>query len=261
VKSEKEQPVSQRREQGKQIYLDVMRTEPPSRDSIFVNVGQLDQEFAELWSRTDRLSRKDRRWITMTCLAGRSATGPLREHIYGALESGDITVDELSEAVLHFALYGGFARAEPFDAALLDVMVELGLSSTDRADRSSRDWSSDDERQGAAADVQQLVFPGTPRMTASPEESVLERYGTKRVVYAEIWARSGITRRERRLISLTCAALAGAARATELHWQGAIDSGDLTPEELGEFALQFAFYAGWPQAQILPRGPKVPPGS
>jgi 4-carboxymuconolactone decarboxylase len=70
-------------------------------------------------------------------------------------------------------------------------------------------------------------------------------------VFGEIWTRPGLTRKERRWISLTCAATSGAVPAIEAHIRGALTSGDITLDELNEWVLQMAQYAGWPTGAVL----------
>jgi 4-carboxymuconolactone decarboxylase len=67
-------------------------------------------------------------------------------------------------------------------------------------------------------------------------------------VFAEIWTRPGLTRKERRWIAITCACMTGAQFAMEVHLGSALRTGDISPEELEEFVIQFAVYAGHPHA-------------
>jgi 4-carboxymuconolactone decarboxylase len=67
-------------------------------------------------------------------------------------------------------------------------------------------------------------------------------------VFAEIWTRPGLTRKERRWIAITCACMAGAPFAMETHLGAALRTGDISLEELQEFVIQFAVYAGHPKA-------------
>ena len=70
----------------------------------------IDHVFGEVWRRPG-LSRRDRRWIAITAVASAGAETALGIHVEGALRSGDITIDELREAVAHFTVYQGFPRA------------------------------------------------------------------------------------------------------------------------------------------------------
>ena len=66
----------------------------------------LDFVFAQVWQRPG-LSRRDRWFVALPCVAAADTEQPLREHIRAALVSGDLTIDEMREAVLHFAVYSG----------------------------------------------------------------------------------------------------------------------------------------------------------
>jgi 4-carboxymuconolactone decarboxylase len=72
--------------------------------------------------------------------------------------------------------------------------------------------------------------------------------GVLGTVFAELWTRPGLADRDRRWISITCVCMAGNAVAMRQHIEAALDSGDITFDELTEFVLHFAFYAGWPVA-------------
>jgi 4-carboxymuconolactone decarboxylase len=65
-------------------------------------------------------------------------------------------------------------------------------------------------------------------------------------VFGELWNRPGISRRDRRLISLTICAMSAQTMALAAHVDAALQSGDLSVEELDEWVLQLAFYGGWP---------------
>ena len=67
-------------------------------------------------------------------------------------------------------------------------------------------------------------------------------------VFAEIWTRPGLTRKERRWIAITCACASGAPFAMQTHLGAALRSGDMSREELQEFVIMFAAYAGHPAA-------------
>jgi 4-carboxymuconolactone decarboxylase len=70
---------------------------------------------------------------------------------------------------------------------------------------------------------------------------------TDEVLFADVWARSGLAPRDRSLI--TVAALVALYRTDQMasHMRRAIDNG-VTVEELVELITHLAFYAGWPCA-------------
>jgi 4-carboxymuconolactone decarboxylase len=49
--------------------------------------------------------------ITVPCVGVSDAIMPIYSHVGSALESGDITRDEMTEVVAQFAAYGGSVRA------------------------------------------------------------------------------------------------------------------------------------------------------
>lgn len=70
-----------------------------------------------------------------------------------------------------------------------------------------------------------------------------------KVVFGDLWNRPGLTVRERRIVTLTVLAMLQANQVHgPLHAKAALDSGDLTEDELREMAAQIAYYAGWPIA-------------
>lgn len=65
-------------------------------------------------------------------------------------------------------------------------------------------------------------------------------------LFANVWTRPGLSRKERRLISLSAIASRGSAEALPHHIRAALQCGDLTKEELLEWVVHLAHYAGWP---------------
>jgi 4-carboxymuconolactone decarboxylase len=70
---------------------------------------------------------------------------------------------------------------------------------------------------------------------------------TDDVLFADVWARPGLSPRDRSLI--TVAALVALGRDAQLsgHLRRALDNG-LTRDQLAEAITHLAFYAGWPAA-------------
>ncbi|EUA33724.1 carboxymuconolactone decarboxylase family protein [Mycobacterium xenopi 3993] len=103
-------------ELGRRQFAEVM-TFPPPDDSSPTASGLIDYVFAEVWSRP-LLSRRDRRFVTLPCVAAADAQEPLEQHVYAALNSGDVTITEMREIVLHFAVYAGWPKASRFNMAV-----------------------------------------------------------------------------------------------------------------------------------------------
>ena len=70
-----------------------------------------DVLFGEVWSRTDKLSLRDRSLITVTALVASGITdSSLTYHIQEAKKNG-VTAVEMAEALTHIALYAGWPKA------------------------------------------------------------------------------------------------------------------------------------------------------
>lgn len=83
--------------------------------------------------------------------------------------------------------------------------------------------------------AQQLVGDVAPKLAELTDE----------VLFGDVWARPGLSRRDRSLV--TVAALTALGRTDQLrsHLNLALDNG-VTEQELAEVATHLAFYAGWP---------------
>jgi 4-carboxymuconolactone decarboxylase len=103
---------------------------------------------------------------------------------------------------------------------------------------------TDDERwaRGAEKFTEVVGMPAPKRGDDYVADVVIDQ------VFAEIWTRPGLTRKERRWIAITCACASGAPFAMQTHLGAALRSGDMTREELQEFVIMFAAYAGHPAA-------------
>jgi 4-carboxymuconolactone decarboxylase len=65
-------------------------------------------------------------------------------------------------------------------------------------------------------------------------------------IFGKVWDAPGLSFRERRIVSLTCAAISGHQLPLEVHVRGALKSGDLKVDELRALAVHVAAYAGFP---------------
>jgi 4-carboxymuconolactone decarboxylase len=120
---------TQRRQRGKDIWTQV--TMSPVGDPVgpFAEAA-LDFVAAEVWSRPG-LTRKERRWISLCCAAIGGQSVPIQAHVRAALESGDITAEELREFCLHLAVYAGFPSAS-YVHSTIDKYVEEGITTLAR---------------------------------------------------------------------------------------------------------------------------------
>jgi 4-carboxymuconolactone decarboxylase len=61
---------------------------------------------------------KERRLVTVACVAFQDAPYPIMSHVYAALKSRDISFDEMDELALHFGAYYGWAKAANLGQAI-----------------------------------------------------------------------------------------------------------------------------------------------
>ena len=114
-----------RRERGKRKLREVALVpdfEPPD---AFTAVT-VDTVFGELWYRPG-LSTRERRLLSLAVVGSRGLDFEVRTHIAGALASGDVSVSEMVEAILHITHYAGWPCGAILHRNLLEVCREQGL--------------------------------------------------------------------------------------------------------------------------------------
>lgn len=235
----------ERRERGLRLFGAVMTFPAPAQDDSPSTAALLDFVFAEVWSRP-ALSRRDRRFITLACVAGAGAETALRDHVYAALNSGDITITEMREAVLQFAVYAGWPKASRFEAE-----VDQQWERIDTASAVITPPPQPALPPGDSPAVGEQSFRTLNCVSFVPSRDNPYTGAILDFVYGEVWLRPGLGVRERRLVTLVCAAFQDVALPIVSHVYAALKSRDISFEEMDELALHFAAYYGWPKASHL----------
>lgn len=243
----------ERRRRGREVYGEVMTFAPP-QDSGPAADSLLELVFAEVWTR-EGLSRRDRRFVTLACVAEADVEQDLAEHVYAALNSGDLSITEMREAVLHFAVYAGWPKASRFNGVV------------------DRQWERIHHDRGVPVPPPEPLLPLT---TASDPESRLvggeqsfreinclsfapdrdnpyQGAGILNFVFGEMWLRPGLGLKERRLITVACVGFQDAPTPIVSHVYAALKSRDVSFTEMDELVGQVAVYCGWPKAAHLSR--------
>jgi 4-carboxymuconolactone decarboxylase len=70
---------------------------------------------------------------------------------------------------------------------------------------------------------------------------------TQDFLFGDIWQRSGLSQRDKSLITVTCLVALNRIEQVEFHLKKAFENG-LTKEELVAAITHISFYAGWPAA-------------
>jgi 4-carboxymuconolactone decarboxylase len=236
---------------AQETYRAVMTVDPPAGATPFEQMT-LDFVFGQVWPRP-ALGRRERRWVTLACVAAADSPQPIEDHVYAALNSGDIEITAMLEFVLQFAVYCGWPKASHVEGVIRrqwarvqqergDEVTPLPALSTDTL--GTNDWEARLQRgEKEFADVNLVPAPG--------RDSPYQHAGILNFVFGHVWMRPGLTRRERRFITVACVAIDDSPMPLQSHVGSALQSGDITREEMDELALQFAAYYGFAKGDAL----------
>lgn len=133
-------------------------------------------------------------------------------------------------------------------AAATSAMTHIAV--TESSDGRTVDWLEPVSDAQYAASKQDAE-------TASPQPSRAQRLLgdvapklaqlTDDVLYGDVWARPGLSRRDRSLVTVSALIAMNRPEQLRSHLKLALDNG-LSKDELAEALTHLAFYAGWPSA-------------
>jgi 4-carboxymuconolactone decarboxylase len=236
---------------AEQAYREVMTVEPPAAATP-LDLATRDFVFGEVWRRPG-LSRRDRRWVTLTCVAAADAPGPIDDHVYAALNSGDIELDAMLELVPHFAVYCGWPKASHLEMVIIQQWHRIQREQG----REPAPWPVLDNDTLGPGEWEQRLERGVQEfidvnlLPAPPMDTPYRHAGILGFVFGHVWRRPGLTRRERRIITVACVAIDDAPMPLTTHVAAALRSGDLTRAEMDEIVLQFSAYYGFAKGEAL----------
>ncbi len=99
--------------------------------------------WGDVWARPG-LDRRTRSAITLAMLTAMRADGEIAMHVRGAIRNG-LSADEISEILLHSAIYAGVPAANAAFAIAGEVLAEPGLEDSDSDEPATMDGQG---RQG-----------------------------------------------------------------------------------------------------------------
>ncbi len=236
---------------ARQTYREVMTVDalPPSTP---LEQATLDYVFGQVWSRPG-LCRRDRRWVTLACVAAADAPQPIEEHVYAALNSGDIELPEMLEFVLQFAVYCGWPKASHVEGVIRQQWARIRAERGEPLIRwpvlanetlGGNEWEA--RLQRGEEEFRTVNFVSAP-----PRDSPYYHAGILNFVFGHVWLRPGLSRRDRRLITIACVAICDSPGPLQSHVSSALQSRDVSRDEMGELALQFSAYYGAAKAEAL----------
>jgi 4-carboxymuconolactone decarboxylase len=205
-----------------------------------------------IWKRPG-LSVRERRFVTIVCVAAAVDVPATDAQVYAALESGDLTIEQMNELTLHFAVYCGWPKASQLETCVRTqwqrVHEERGEPTPAFPELAPHDLGPADPAERIADGVRS--FEEINLVPAPSRDSPYFYAGILNYVFGHVWLRPGLTRRERRLITVASVGMADAAIPIWSHVTSALASGDISDDEMQEVILQFSAYASKPRAKAL----------
>lgn len=116
-----------RRRRGAAAFEDIHGVPPEAPTTPFRARAELDFLYGEIWTRRQHLTRRDRRIVTICCAGAAGVDDETSEHLRAALALGDLTLPELEELVVHYAVYLGWNLGRR-----LDELLEAAAATVDR---------------------------------------------------------------------------------------------------------------------------------
>lgn len=234
-----------RSELGRQTQTTLLAAAAAEPKTLFESSWR-DYVFAEVWTR-DGLDLRSRYLIALATAA--TADTPeefLDGYVRGALQQGELSLKEMREAALHFAIYGGWSRGAIIDQAITRVVSESNLREDDYTPIRAEPWDPQLRiEEGAAGFKNVMTFGGPPAVTAYFEAGILN------FVFGEVWERPGLDQRSRRWLTLVGVADSSSDIPIRTHIYAAMASGNASFTEMNEFVLQYALHSGWPRASVI----------
>jgi 4-carboxymuconolactone decarboxylase len=206
----------------------------------------------EVWSRPG-LGRRERRWVTLVVVSFDNEQQALDEQVYAAIKSGDISLEEMLEFVLHFAVYCGWPKGSRLEGTIREqwgrVQTELGLEITEwpileNESLGTNDWEA--RLQRGEQEFRDVNLVGAP-----PRTTPYTHAGILNFVFGHVWQRPGLGWRDRRFITVPCVIVDETPIPIMAHVGSALHSGDITGPEMDEVIAQFTAYAGERRGELL----------
>ena len=231
-------------------YEKVMTTPGPDPTGAYIDAGVIGFVFGEMWRR-GVLTPRDRRWITLSCVAADVAATPIETHVWAALNSGEVSFEEFDEFVLHLGTQLGWPKASVLNMHGTISMLKLFEQRGESPRLEFEPWTDpiDDDTRRARGEAAYRDLHGAD---APPTHTAFRGRAYLDYLYGEVWTRDRyLTRRDRRIVSICCCGVVGVDEETREHLRAALTNGELTFEELQELVVHYAVYVGWPLGRHL----------
>jgi 4-carboxymuconolactone decarboxylase len=201
------------------------------------------------------LGPRERRLVAITCTAFAVTAEPITEQVYAALKSGNLTIEEMLEVVLHFAVYCGWPKASNLEMYVRQswarVQEERGddpqplpMLPIDNEELGTNNWEARIAR-GAKE------FRDVNLVPAPPSDSPYQHAGILNYVFGHVWQRPRLGRRDRRFVTVASVGVCEAPIPIASHVSSALKSRDISKMEMDELITQFRAYDNDRRADAL----------
>jgi 4-carboxymuconolactone decarboxylase len=216
-------------------------------------------EYGEIWGRPG-LDLRTRCFISIAAVAALGHENELYRQINSALNIG-ITADEIHEALIQIAVYGGISAWEQSTDVANEVFVARGLIAPGDGVGVSLKASMDHEARSAAAE-RVMTALGVGRLGLTPDAPPLEPlHGSVGMTsahtelgqelawigayfgYGEIWGRTGLDLRTRSFLTMAILQVMHENDQLQFHVNNALNLG-IAEAEVQEALVQAGLYGG-----------------
>jgi 4-carboxymuconolactone decarboxylase len=226
-----------------EVYREVMTLEPPPTAT---------PQQRQAWSRPG-LGRRERRWVTLVVASFDNEQPALDEQVYAALNSGDISLAEMLEFVLHFAVYCGWPKGSRLEGTIREQWARIEREQG----RPVADWPDLDNDSLGLSDWEARLQRGEKEFAdvnfvpAPARNTPYQQAGILNFVFGHVWMRPGLGWRDRRFITVACVVVAETPIPIMSHVGSALHSGQITRAEMDEVIAQFTAYAGQRRGDLM----------
>lgn len=234
-----------------EVYRSVMTREPPQSPTT-EEEARHRYLFGELWTRQG-LGRRERRWVTLVCVGFDTDQQVMDDQVYAALNSGDISLDQMLEFILHFAVYCGWPKASRMEGVVREQWTRIQHERRLEV----ADWPNLDNDSLGPNDWEQRLQRGEEEfrdvnlIDAPARNTPYQQAGILNFVFGHVWQRPALSRRDRRFITVPCVGVNEAPMPILSHVGSALHSGDVSRVEMDEVVLHFSAYSGTEKGDML----------
>ena len=90
----------------------------------------LEQLFAEVWTREDKLSVRDRRLVLMGIIAALGEKDTFAIQVKASVKNGELTPEQVREVLITVASYAGYPRAAGLIGPTEQTLAQLAKEKT-----------------------------------------------------------------------------------------------------------------------------------